>query len=355
MQKKKMVSGVIASAVLVTGLVCGTMAANAEAGKTDIVTNVFDSTSFEQVSHAMDCNQDGIVNVYDMTMLLDFLHGKEDAVPDNVKINQQIVDATGKIVDEYMAMNHPELFAVVTEKDIYADTYSAEDVASGRISHAVVTLKLGRPMTIEEISNVIKFEGNSISVVNFVDAIVQDVKEQNGGKEVGYSDFATEYDELRIIVCNYVRSGEIQADGYVVNVIPVKNGDMTGTVITNTDGRITAVKQYLAGCTSFFAMISDYTVSDDAETDDTDRYSKVTVKLAQPMSVYNVRDGVYGDSILSDNLQESFNDYLKNNNIELEEADRNIFITEIAFSVHTDKDDESRIIPETAAYTFSLK
>lgn len=354
MQKKKMLSVVTASAVLLTGLVCGTMAADAEAEKTNIVTNVFDSTSFEQVSHAMDCNQDGIVNVYDMTMLLDFLHSKEDAVPENVKINQRIVDASGKAVDEYMAMNHPELFAVVTEKDIYADTYSMEDVTSGGLFPTVVTLKLGRPMSLDEIYNVTKFSDSSSG--NFFDAIVQEVKEQNGGEEVDYLDFAIEYDELRITMYNGVRSGDVQVDSHVANVIPVKNGDMTGTVITNTDGRITAVKQYLAMNTSFFVIISDYTVSDDAEqADDTEQFSKVTVKLAQPMSVHDVYDECDSSSGLRNRLQESFNDYLENNDIELEEADRNILITEIAFPVHTSKDSESRIIPDAAAFTFSVK
>lgn len=351
MQKKKLLSVVTVSAVLVTGLVCGTMAAGAETGTTEIVTNVFDSTSFEHVSHAMDCNQDGIVNVYDMTMLLDFLHSREDAVAPNVQVNQRIVDATGKAVDEYMAMNHPELFAVVTEKDIYADTYSMEDVESGGVFPTIVTLKLSRPMSLDEIYNVTKFSDSSSG--NFFDAIVQEVKEQNG-EDIDYSDFVTEYDELRITLYNDVRSGEVQADSHVTNVIPVKNGDMTGTVITNTDGRIASVKRYLAMNTSFFSMISDYTVSDDAEqADDTEQFSKVTVKLAQPMSVHDVYDEC-DSSGLRNRLQESFIDYLENNDIELEEADRNILVTEMAFPVQTVKDGEN-FVSDMAAFTFSVK
>lgn len=347
MQKKKMLSVVTASAVLVTGLVCGTMAAGAETGTTEIVTNVFDSTSFEQVSHAMDCNQDGIVNVYDMTMLLDFLHSREDAVAPNVQVNQRIVDATGKAVDEYMAVNHPELFAVVTEKDIYTDTYSMEDVTSNGHFFTVVTLKLGRPMTPLEIEDVTKSDNLDIAY-----GIIQEVREQHGG-EVEWS-LPTEYDELRIIVHTDIGIGDIQAEAYVENVIPVKNGDMTGTVITNTDRRIASVKQYLAMNTSFFAMISDYTVSDDAEqADDTEQFSKVTVKPAQPMSVHDVYDEC-DRSGLRNRLQESFIDYMENNNIELEEADRNILVTEIAFPVQTDKNGEN-FVSDMAAFTFSVK
>lgn len=181
--------------------------------------------------------------------------------------------------------------------------------------------------------------------------ICKELEEKKGGK-LETSDFSskTEYDEIRIIIGCHLESGKTELSwSDVWSAVPVKNGDMTGKVITNTDGRITAVRQYLGKETpELLSLISDYTVSGDAEQvgDDTEsQYSKVTVKLSQPVSLDMLYDMSEGSE-----LYNSVCKFLDGTGTDAENA----AITEFAFTVST-YEGKNYIYPETAVPTFSVK
>lgn len=340
--KMKKVLPFLTVAVVATGLVCGTVAANAETGNTEVITGVFDSTSFEKVSYAMDCNQDGIVNVYDMTMLLDFLHCKEDTVPLNVKVNQRIVDSVGTEVNKYLLENCPEMLAFVAEKDIYVDTLSIADIenafeySSSVQFPAVVTLKLSKNLMLDEIQNITSF-GDTQVQEDFLENIYYELEQENGGEFDGSA--STSYDAIRIVLSSQIKKEDLEekVTGVgVCSVIPVKNRDMTGTVITNTDGRIAAVKQYLGGnAPQVLAMVSDYTVSDDAEQDSEKKtkFSKVTIKFSQPVRYSSFYEICEYSREMKESLSKYIGQYMESNGLD---TDENIFVTEFSFTVTTD-------------------